>query len=94
MQRKNSALKNMLIGLALGTIAGGLVALFAAPQSGMETRQMIQAKGGEVIDKSTDTIQRARNQVVGAITNTRQRAGLSVVRVGNQIGSQLLGIKD
>jgi gas vesicle protein len=94
MQQKNYAIKNMVIGIALGCLAGGLVALFAAPQSGTRTRQFVQEKGGEVIDKSTDSIQRARNQVAGAITSTRQRAGLSVVRLGNQIGSQLLGIKD
>ncbi len=94
MHKNNSSVKNMLIGLALGCVAGGLAALFAAPQSGIQTRKMIQAKGGEVIDKSTNSLQRTSNQVKQAVITTRQRAGLSVVRLGNQIGSQLLGIKE
>ena len=94
MERKNTTAKNLVIGLLLGCVAGGLAALFAAPQSGVQTRKMIQVKGGEVIDRSSESIEKARYQVENALTSARQRAGLSVVRLGNQIGSALLGIKD
>jgi gas vesicle protein len=94
MQRKHMTTKNVLLGLALGCMAGGLVVLFAAPQSGTQTRQLIQEKGGEVIDKSAKTLREARIQVENSVTGIRQRAGLGIVRLGNQIGSQLLGIKD
>ncbi len=94
MQQRKTTPKNLLIGLLLGCAAGGLVALFAAPQSGYQTRRMIQSKGGEMIDKSAQSIDRARYQVESAMTSARQRAGLTVVRLGNDIGSALLGIKD
>ncbi len=91
MERKNMTTQKVLLGLVLAGVASGLVFFFAAPQS-MRARRMIQAKGKEVIGKSSETIQRTSSQVGHTVSSARQRAGLRVLRIGNQIGSQLLGL--
>ena len=44
-----------LTGLALGTVAGALLAMILAPQSGEDTRDLLAAKAREAGERARDT---------------------------------------
>jgi gas vesicle protein len=44
------------IGFGIGILAGAIIALLYAPQSGKETRQLIVEKAGEVKHKIADKL--------------------------------------
>ncbi len=88
MERRKSNVGNFMKGILIGGILGGMVALFAAPRSGTETRQLLREKGEQLRDKTVQTIENAREQVDTVISDTRQRADNIVQRLGEQIGSQ------
>jgi gas vesicle protein len=71
-----------LKGVLFGALVFGTVALFTAPHSGAETRQIIRVKGLEVRDKTEEVIENVRNQVDSAIAGARQRTDELVERVG------------
>ena len=75
MEKKNMTTRNILLGLLLGCLAGGLAALFSAPQSGTQTRHLIQEKGEEMMGKSAETIHNTRGQVANTVTSLRQARG-------------------
>ena len=60
---------NFLKGILFGSIIAGVVVLFTAPHSGMETRRMIQDKGIQLRDRSMKTLEDARK----TLDDTRER---------------------
>jgi gas vesicle protein len=61
----------LLVGMLMGSVAGAVVMLLLAPQSGKNTRKQIQHKGIELRDWTTDIVEDAMAQVssrVGEIT--------------------------
>jgi gas vesicle protein len=88
MENKKFNYGGFMKGILIGGILGTIVALFAAPHSGAETRQILREKGVELKDKTAQTFDNAREQVETAISDTRQRADEVVQRIGEQIGSQ------
>ena len=57
--RENRFLTGMVVGLGLGAVLGGAVALLLTPKSGPEMRQLIS-------DRSSDLVERARSRLGSA----------------------------
>lgn len=51
-----------IAGFLIGAIAGGVAALLLAPQSGEDTRKLLQQKGIEIKDRAVDLTAQARQQ--------------------------------
>ncbi len=88
MERQKSNIGSFMKGILLGGILGGMVALFAAPRPGTETRRLLRDKGEQMREKTMQTLENAREQVDSVVTDTRQRADNIVQRLGVQTGSQ------
>ncbi len=71
-------------GIVLGSILAAGIALFTAPRSGVETRQMLLEKGEQIQDNVAHSIEKVREQVDTMITDTRQQAEQIVGRIGEQ----------
>jgi gas vesicle protein len=52
-----------IVGMLLGGLAGAVTLLLVTPQSGKETRHLIQTKAIELRDKTTATVDNAAGQV-------------------------------
>jgi gas vesicle protein len=75
----NNNPQNILIGLLAGGLAGALAMLLFAPQSGKQTRELIEEKSIELRDQTTKDIKKAVKQIrskTDRITaNVREKAG-------------------
>jgi gas vesicle protein len=60
---RNNNILGVLAGMLIGTLAGGLAMLLLAPQSGKKTRMLIQEKGIELRDQTSDMFDDAMAQV-------------------------------
>ena len=63
MEKQGTNFGSFLKGLLIGSLIFGAVALFTAPYSGTETRQLIRDKGEQLRDKTVETIDIVREQV-------------------------------
>ncbi len=54
-------MSGMLVGIGVGALVGGVVAMLLAPKTGTELRQMIGEKGGDLINKAKDKIGKSKN---------------------------------
>ncbi|MQC26541.1 MAG: YtxH domain-containing protein [Chloroflexi bacterium] len=72
--RNGSDLGNFLSGFLVGGLIGSAVALLMAPQSGEETRAMLKEKGGELKDKTTESLEAAYAHAEAAAGEARSRA--------------------
>lgn len=79
-----SFIKGILIG---GVIAAG-VALFTAPRSGSETRQILREKGEHLREQAMETLGNTRERVDSAIIETRRRADHLMQRIGKEEATQ------
>ena len=59
---------NVLVAMVVGGLAGAVAMLLLAPQSGKETRKLIQKKSVELRDQTTemveDTVEQVRSNVI------------------------------
>jgi gas vesicle protein len=55
--------RNVLIGMLIGGLAGAVTMLLLAPQSGKDTRTQIQKKGIELRDRTTGMMENTLTQV-------------------------------
>jgi gas vesicle protein len=53
---ENRFITGMLVGLGLGAVVGGVVAMLFAPKTGPELRQMIGEKGSDLVAKARDKV--------------------------------------
>lgn len=74
MGNQDTDMGAFLAGFILGGLAGAMVALLMAPQSGEETRTVIRDKGIELKEKATLTAEEARARAEAALEDARQRA--------------------
>ncbi len=81
MKRKTMFLRVFMRGLLVGGIAASVLALFTAPQSGMETRRMFQEKSDQVRDGMVHTYESTRKQVKKIVADTRKRTDRIARRV-------------
>ena len=69
---------NVLVGMLIGGLAGAVTMLMLAPQSGKETRILLQKKGIELRDRTTevmeDTLARVRSDKNKLTMSGRQKA--------------------
>jgi len=65
-------------GLFIGLLAGTVLAMIAAPQSGEETRDLLRAKAREAADRTRDTAGDISQSVSGT-TNDLLERGRSIV---------------
>ena len=63
-----------LVGFVVGGLAGAVVALLFAPQSGEETRAMIKDKSIELRDRASQTAEEAIERAEKAAAEARARA--------------------
>jgi gas vesicle protein len=80
--KRRGGFRQMMLGIILGSLIGGTVALLAAPRPGYEVRRMIVDKGnefkgratgmaGDVRDRAVDVAGQARDRVQMAVSNVR-----------------------
>ena len=74
MSDRNDSFGAFLAGLVLGGLAGGIVALLFAPQSGEETRTVIRDKAIELRDKASETYEETLARAEKAADETLKRA--------------------
>ena len=76
---------DFLSGVVVGVIAGAVVGILMAPQSGDETREMVRKQADELSEKvkessrqllesSRDLLEQGKGQVAGAIQRGREAA--------------------
>jgi len=58
--------RGFLLGIIVGAVVGGAVALLFAPKSGMETRALIKEKAEEATEKVKETADKAREAAINA----------------------------
>jgi gas vesicle protein len=63
----------VVVGMLIGGLAGALTMLLLAPQSGADTRKLIQKKGVELRDRTNEIVEDTLEQV---------RAGAQKVKIG------------
>jgi gas vesicle protein len=54
--RENQFLTGMLVGIGVGAIVGGAVALLLSPKSGPEMRQLISNRSSDLVDRARTRI--------------------------------------
>jgi gas vesicle protein len=62
-EQGNNNVLNVLTGVLVGGMAGALAMLLMAPQSGKKTRMLIQEKGIELRDQTSDMLEDAFAQI-------------------------------
>jgi gas vesicle protein len=65
-------------GVFIGLLAGTVLAMIAAPQSGEETRDLLRAKAREAVDRTRDAADDISQTVSGTTTDLIER-GRSIV---------------
>ncbi len=83
MKKEKSHLGSFFMGILIGSILAAGVALFTAPRSGVETRQILLEKGQQLQSNVTQSIEKARDQVDTLVTDTRERAEKIIHQIGN-----------
>jgi gas vesicle protein len=74
MSDRNDSFGAFLAGLLLGGMAGGIVALLFAPQSGEETRTIIRDKAIELRDQANTTMEDTMSRAEKAANETVKKA--------------------
>jgi gas vesicle protein len=60
---------NLLVSMLVGSLVGAVAMLLLAPQSGKETRKLIQKKGIELRDQTTEMVEDTLAQVRSNVNN-------------------------
>jgi gas vesicle protein len=63
LEYRRGSIFNVLLGTLIGGLAGAVAMLLLAPQSGEDTRMLIQKKGLELRDLTTDMVDDTLSQV-------------------------------
>jgi gas vesicle protein len=77
-----------IAGILLGGLAGAVTLLLVAPQSGKETRKLIQTKAIELRDKSTATMESVSGQVsskAGQIKTSVSSKAMELTQQGKEM---------
>ncbi|HHY89908.1 MAG TPA: YtxH domain-containing protein [Chloroflexi bacterium] len=90
MEERGSDFGTWVGGFILGMVTGAAIALLMAPQSGEETRGLIQEKSIHLRERAADTAETARQQAKTVAEQARgristiQEQGKSLLREGRQ----------
>jgi gas vesicle protein len=77
-----------ITGFVVGGLAGAIVALFNAPQSGTKTRAMLRDKSIELKDNALDRIEETRSQAVQFVDNLKddvQTRSSKLMGIGREV---------
>lgn len=74
MAERDSGFGTFLVGFLVGGIAGAVVSLLYAPQSGEQTRAVIKEKAIELRDKTTDTFEDTYKKAEDAASDAVEKA--------------------
>lgn len=78
---------NFVTGLFIGLVAGSVIALLSAPQSGQETRHKISEKTTEFKDRANDTIDDVLIQAEEAVGQARHMTAKTIERARERINT-------
>lgn len=78
----------MVLGIILGSLIGGTVALLAAPRPGHETRRMIADKSSELKDRATGMASDVRDRATGVASQARDRVQTAMSSVRSSSSDQ------
>jgi len=70
----NSYTKGFLLGAIVGGAVGAITALLFAPKPGVELREDIARKSGEIYDKATDYVTAAKDEAQNVVNQGRVQA--------------------
>ena len=73
MSENNSTFGAFAVGLFTGAILGGIAALLFAPQSGEDTRKLIQEKSQEAYEKAGKTMEETYAQAETSLAEARAK---------------------
>lgn len=79
---------NGLTGFLIGGLAGALIALYNAPQTGAETRAKLREKGVEIKDKTVDRLNSTRDQamqMVDTVKDDLQTRASKLMHIGREV---------
>ncbi len=65
---------DVLLGLAIGTVAGLITGILVAPDKGTETRKLIKTKFKDMTQKVVDTVEDRIDNLEGKIKNMKNKA--------------------
>ena len=92
MEQRKSTLGMFLKGLLIGGLTASIVSLFTAPQSGIETRRMLRAKGEQMREGTMHAVENTREQMNSLLSNTRQRTDQivqGIENIGDKVSKQI-----
>ena len=72
---ESNTLEGFGIGLLVGAVIGGAIALLYAPKSGKETRKLIKDTATEVVDTVVDEVKEETVGVIDTVKETVSEAG-------------------
>lgn len=82
LRYRNNNVPGVMLGVLIGGLAGAVTMLLLAPQSGKDTRKLIQGKSIELRDRTTGMVQDAMGQM--------RSDGNKIVVGGRQKAEELL----
>ena len=71
---ENNEFGSFVAGFAIGALAGAVVSLLMAPQSGEETRRIIKDRAIELKDKGTETFEETKSKAEAAYRDALAKA--------------------
>ncbi len=81
---KKGSFGSWMVGMMIGGLIGGTVALLMAPQPGMQTRAQIAKTGGQLRDRAKVVVEDARGRVTDVADQARSRVSQVISSVGGQ----------
>jgi gas vesicle protein len=72
---KKGSFGSWTLGLLVGSLIGGSIALLMAPQPGTQTREQIAKTGGQLRDRAKEAVEDARSRVTDVAGQARSRVG-------------------
>lgn len=85
MSDRSSKFGDFMAGLVFGAVAGSVIALLSAPQSGEETRGLITDKSRDLRNKAMDTVDMAKDKTGKVIAEGRDKVETVVSRAKERV---------
>ncbi|MDD5370044.1 MAG: YtxH domain-containing protein [Anaerolineaceae bacterium] len=79
--KRRGGVGQMVLGIILGSLIGGTIALLAAPRPGHETRRMLADKGIELKDRATGMASDVRDRASDVAGQARERVQMAISSV-------------
>ncbi len=87
---KKNSFGSWMLGMFIGGMIGGTVALLMAPQPGMQTRAQIARTGSQLRDRAMEAVEDARSRVSDVADQARTRVSQMMSGGGSTSGEEQL----